>query len=770
MPFQPASQVRQRPSATVHGCRLLHCPHLQRPRGSPSPSAASPKPPPATSHRARGAGSGPTVSGHSPPPAALAVEASRARLAAVFSPVARLARAGPVHLVALALVALAVPVAAGPERPLPALAAARELLAGRVVAGALVVATAAPPAGLAQAVASLLVTLGVVAAIAGAGALGSPPVGLAGAFARLLVTLAVLAEADVLAFGTPAVGVAGALACHVLALPVGVAAAHLLAVGTPELPGTFCGQSCQPQHCPWDNPTTGHQRRPPVPMGPLDRCPPLLLPVHWISKETAPKGRCPGDKARGTGKGKARASAAPSLMLRSGKSPQDQPAPPQRTPPRTRGRLPVLTGVAVGTEVAVPAAALAGPDAHLVLLAGEVPVAHGWTDGQTAGMSASATGFVPAPPIPPPSPAEQGKGCAVALRALLSCGTVTILASSRAGWMGPSPEKCHQPSATLFSSMPATSLLPPRSRASLPPASCHPARPCPCHRLHPAGASLAQLRIASTGSSGQGLPAGARGERGHGVGGLQAAASTVPLSPSLHSLQIAAASLPPPPPPLPAGHQPPKATSPSAAEGTLRWGQCPERGRRRTWDRQHRGAGRRRQIPHGPGQASLATGRGRADHPSHPPYLGVLRPTVMDTIETPKIDRLHRLGAVSLMVRAGWGGARRWGQLAGGTILPPLSWQTLSFSRPAGMLKGPRPAPGARAPNACNERLRGLMHGGLVGYMVFAAGCKLQTPRAGAQSSSGSPGARRAPWPAETAGSSTETPNQPPASWRQCRG
>lgn len=121
------------------------------------------------------------------------------------------------------------------------------------------------------------------------------------------------------------------------------------------------------------------------------------------------------------------------------------------------------------------------------------------------------------------------------------------------------------------------------------------------------------------------------------------------------------------------GHQPPKATSPSPAEGTLRRGRCPERGRRGRWDGRHCGAGRRRRIPRGPGQVSSATGKGRADHPSHPPYLGVLRPTVMDTIETPKIDRLHRLGAVSLTVRAGWGwgGVRRWGQLAGGTVLPP---------------------------------------------------------------------------------------------------
>lgn len=184
----------------------------------------------------------------------MAIEASRARLAAVLAPVAWLAGAGPVHLVALALVALAVAVAAGPKGPLPALAAPCELLAGRVVAGALVVAATAPPAGLAQAVARLLVTLRVVAAIAGAGALRAPPVGLAGAFARLLVALAMLAEADVLALGAPAVEVAGALARHVLALPVGMAAAHFLAVGTPELPGTLCGESHQPQHCPGGQP------------------------------------------------------------------------------------------------------------------------------------------------------------------------------------------------------------------------------------------------------------------------------------------------------------------------------------------------------------------------------------------------------------------------------------------------------------------------------------------------------------------------------------
>lgn len=168
------------------------------------------------------------------------IEASWARLTAVLATVARLTGAGAIHLVALPLVALAVAVTAGPEGALTALAAPGELLAGRVVAGALVVAATAPPSRLAQAVARLLVALGVVAAVAGAGALGAPPVGLTGALARLLVALAVLAEADVLALGAPAVGVAGALTRHIFTLPVGVAAAHLLAVGAPELTGTLC--------------------------------------------------------------------------------------------------------------------------------------------------------------------------------------------------------------------------------------------------------------------------------------------------------------------------------------------------------------------------------------------------------------------------------------------------------------------------------------------------------------------------------------------------
>lgn len=93
------------------------------------------------------------------------------------------------------------------------------------------------------------------------------------------------------------------------------------------------------------------------------------------------------------------------------------------------------------------------------------------------------------------------------------------------------------------------------------------------------------------------------------------------------------------------------------------WSQASARHGAGSRDRQHF------QIQHHLGQASLGTGRKRDNHPPQPPYLGVVRPTVMDIIETPKIDRLHRLGAVSLKVRAGWGG-RRWEQVTVGTSSP----------------------------------------------------------------------------------------------------
>lgn len=119
---------------------------------------------------------------------------------------------------------------------------------------------------------------------------------------------------------------------------------------------------------------------------------------------------------------------------------------------------------------------------------------------------------------------------------------MTVLASSWSGWMEPSPRKCHQPPATLLSSIPATSLLPPS-----------PALPCPW--LHPAAA---QLHVTSRSTPVQMLPVGAGGEKGHRLRGLQAA--TTPCPPPL--IIDTVVSLPP--------HHclSHRATSPSAVRGS----------------------------------------------------------------------------------------------------------------------------------------------------------------------------------------------------------
>lgn len=212
-------------------------------------------------------------------------------------------------------------------------------------------------------------------------------------------------------------------------------------------------------------------------------------------------------------------------------------------------------------------------------------------------------------------------------------------------------------------------------------------------------------------------------------GGLQTATSAVPLPALLTDGSSVTAT--------PTTASPMQVTGPQRPPARPAEG-LPGAGQAQDGHRQHRGAGRCRQIPRGPGQGSSATGRGTADHPPHPPYLGVLRPTVMDTIETPKIDRLHRLGAVSLTVRAG--GGQGDGTAHSRDRPPPavLAGPVLSF--PAGMPQGPCPVPGAQAPIACRERLQGLMHGGLVGYMVFTISCKLMSPGASVWSSSRCPG------------------------------
>lgn len=195
----------------------------------------------------------------SPVSAVLSVEPGGTRLSAELAPVARLARAGAVGLVALPVHALAVALAVLPPQPLPALAAARELLAGAAVAGALGVAAAAEPAGLADAATRGLVAHGVDGAVTAVGTLRPPEAGVARALARLLVALAFLAGAGLLAVGPPAVGVARAFACHVVTFPVWVASAFSFAVRTPKLGGALWGKknkqtdvlfyaSCHSQH------------------------------------------------------------------------------------------------------------------------------------------------------------------------------------------------------------------------------------------------------------------------------------------------------------------------------------------------------------------------------------------------------------------------------------------------------------------------------------------------------------------------------------------
>lgn len=177
-----------------------------------------------------------------PSPAALSIEAGWAWFSAELASVAWVTGACPIKLVASAHVALAVAVTARAKSPPTTLAAPSKLLTRRVAASTLVVAAAAPPARLTDTSPRLLVTLRVEAAIASTGTLGAPPAGLAGALAHLLVALPMLAQASILALWTPAVGVACALPCHVFTLPIRVAPAHLLAVGAPELAGTLCRQ------------------------------------------------------------------------------------------------------------------------------------------------------------------------------------------------------------------------------------------------------------------------------------------------------------------------------------------------------------------------------------------------------------------------------------------------------------------------------------------------------------------------------------------------
>lgn len=243
------------------------------------------------------------------------------------------------------------------------------------------------------------------------------------------------------------------------------------------------------------------------------------------------------------------------------------------------------------------AAALAGSHAHLILLAGEVSFADGWTDNSTReGMAraqrqrllASGTKCHQGLPLLSLSPTlrsrGQGASTVVALRGLQSCDTApSVLAGPWPGRlvgattrkMPPAP--CHRTQAP-----------------SLPPASCHPAQPRSC--CCPAPASRTQLHVPSR--------ACCRWDAGCGVGGLQADTGRghpLPVLPADCSGDTAT-----PVPCSPAGQvrSPPKpAEVPLLSRGVGAGG----RGRMRCGLPVPAGMGR---DPHRPDRASSASGEG----------------------------------------------------------------------------------------------------------------------------------------------------------------
>lgn len=170
----------------------------------------------------------------------MTIKSSRTWFPAELPTVPRRAGARAVSLVALAVDTLAVPFAPRAPKPLPALAAARELVARRVVTVALDATVPPHPAGGAQAASGHGVARGVDAAVAVVVALGTPDAGVTRAFSGLLVAFALLTQTRILAVRSPAVVIAGALAGQVITLAIGVTITFSLAVGAPELGRALC--------------------------------------------------------------------------------------------------------------------------------------------------------------------------------------------------------------------------------------------------------------------------------------------------------------------------------------------------------------------------------------------------------------------------------------------------------------------------------------------------------------------------------------------------
>lgn len=140
----------------------------------------------------------------------------------------------------------------------------------------------------------------------------------------------------------------------------------------------------------------------------------------------------------------------------------------------------ILTGVTVGPEVAMAAAALAGSHAHLILLAGEVSFADGWTDNsmregtaraQRQHLLASGTKCHQGLPLLSPSPtlrsrgqgAQHGGGGTPRAAELWHCTKCPSRAlAGQAGW-GHHQKDATSPLPPYSSSIPATGFLPPSS-------------------------------------------------------------------------------------------------------------------------------------------------------------------------------------------------------------------------------------------------------------------------------------------------------------------